>query len=214
LVTNKLLVQSNDDHEKYDFQHKLTQEVLYSNLPFTRRRDWHTQLAKYYLAENKLRQTVQKDWIIAADKAVQHFEAVSEWRLAVQNLFLMAKPLVELKAYSDLDVVCQRARANLEKIPGDFATEPELISIKSGLLALQGDVALMQDDYLHALSHYENALKHSDSTPSFDRARMTRKLALTYPLVGKGDQCQKLLEELLDDDPTLVENLPIAITLT
>jgi class 3 adenylate cyclase/tetratricopeptide (TPR) repeat protein len=209
----------------YGFQQNLIQEVLYSSLPFARRRDLHTRLAEFLLAPETpfrgasskvsevLNPTIARNPVQNAKIITYHYEASKKWHLAAKSLLRVANLLCQQGAFSEVNKICDQALSDLENLPS-LEIDPTLHNVKQGLLAGKGDAALMSGDYFSAISNYETAIGiRVDPDSSNNRANRIRKLALANPMVGKADKAKELLLELLDGDLKNSKNLAIAITL-
>lgn len=197
---------------RYAFQQKVVRDVLYASLPFARRRELHTQLARYLIAPETQRSTLHAKVSAflntsavnpAQDAKIvaRHFEAAENWSQASHSSYRAAVILRAQGAYMEAIKTYDRALDCINNLPTE--------QIDLGVLALQreiftgiGDAALLDGDYPRSIASYRKAM---DLLPegelSGGGADLTKKQALVLPMVGEADHAVEMLRKWLMQDP-------------
>ena len=197
---------------RYTFEQTIFRDIIYTSLPFERRRDLHALMASY-LKNLPSRRRQLRDKIAAflddgpssnplrdAEKLAFHYEMSEQWLDAAQQLIDVVGHFPPEQ--TGTEPLLSRALAFLEKIPPETADRTVDLQKARAYLGL-GDKALRQGELPAAAAAYESALSLLPAEPfSVDLAsHLTMGLALVWPSQGKTAQVEKQLGEFIENHP-------------
>lgn len=152
------------------FRHALTHEAIYNQIPWTRRRSWHRDIAQQLTARGA-----------PAEAIVEHWLAAREHDLARRALLECAEKSCRIHAYNDAAQAMHRA---LELWPRgvDEAKRLDVLDRLGHCAQLSGRLS----DAIQAWREAAEHLQHDEDRPAF--AQTQRKLATVYELQGAWEQ--------------------------
>jgi class 3 adenylate cyclase/tetratricopeptide (TPR) repeat protein len=199
---------------RYIFSQSIFRDILYTSLPFERRRELHAQIAEQLKTQPTRRRQI-RDKIAAflddgaldnpihdAERLAHHFEMSEQWLPAanqINEIASMTRPSAQTMA--GLQASYTRALALLDHIPADAVDDAvglEKIRAHMGL----GDIALRQGELPAAAAAYETAaVQPSGALPANMAAGLAGRRALALPSQGKAAQAQKQLDDFIAKTP-------------
>jgi class 3 adenylate cyclase len=192
---------------RYTFIQPIFREILYTSLPFERRRELHTQMAKY-LAElpthrqlkDKITTFLEKETpanpLLETEKLAYHYEMSEQWLEAAKQL------LHASKAQNAGEATYNRALALLENYPPEKIS-PDIKLQKALAYIGLGNIATQRGDLAASAAAHEAALAAlpAEETPSDLAANITARLSLLLPSQGKAELAEKQLTKMIGQRP-------------
>lgn len=205
IAVNEYLVVDN----RYTFLQPIFRDVLYTSLPFERRSELHSQMAKH-LAQSAGGSRKQKisllfeggrssNPLLDAEKLAYHYEMSEQWLEAAKQIIDAAENIDQPQ--EKIEALYARALALLETYPPE-KTEPAIGREKVRAHLALGNAALKRLDLAAAAASHESALAAlpAESTPEAF-ASLTARLCLFLPGQGKAETAEKLLPKALEEKP-------------
>lgn len=198
---------------RYAFEQTIFRDILYTSLPFERRRELHARMAEHLKTRPNQRRQL-RDKIAAfleeapvsnplreAEQLAYHYEMSEQWLEAAQQLNSAAGLLPSEQGGSE--PLFSRALALLEKIPPEAASRPEAGLQKALAQIGLSSAALRQGDLPAACAAGESALAATalENLPPDQARRLTACLVLAWPSQGKLPQAEKHLAAYLEQNP-------------
>ncbi|PKN93086.1 MAG: hypothetical protein CVU44_11695 [Chloroflexi bacterium HGW-Chloroflexi-6] len=194
---------------RYTFEQNIFRDILYTSLPFERRRELHALMADHLKNRSSRRQLRDKIGAFlddatdtkpqrTAEMLAYHYEMSGQWLEAAQQMNTAAWLLPPEPGGSE--PLFGRALAMLEQIPPEAASNPEIgLQKVRAQLGLAGS-ALRQGDLPAAAAACEAALAAAPlaSLPRDLATRLVAALALAWPSQGKVAQAEKQLDSFLE----------------
>lgn len=197
---------------RYTFEQTIFREILYTSLPFERRRELHAVMAEHL--KNRSTRLQLRDKIGAfldeasdskpqrtAEMLAYHYEMSAQWLDAAQQMNTAAELLPPEQGGSE--PAFGRALAMLEQIPPEAAADPAVGLQKArAQLGLAG-LSLLHGDLPAAAVASEAALSAAPLTslPHELSTRLMAVVALSWPSQGKTLQAEKQLEGFSESHP-------------
>ena len=206
---------------RYTFEQTIFREILYTSLPFERRRELHALMAEHLKTRPTQRRQL-RDKIAAflqdaptsspqrdAETLAYHYEMSEQWLDAAQQLNTAAELLPPEQA--GIDALFSRVLALLDRIPASAAADPAVGYQKARAHLGLGDVSLRQAELPAASAAYESALADAPiaSLSPEQAVRLVTRLALVWPGQGKAALAEKQLSELCETHPDLADSWKI-----
>jgi class 3 adenylate cyclase len=206
---------------RYIFQHSLVRDILYNSLPYEQRRSLHTRLADYLSTANTYRRRAQARLSALMDDApaqaqndssseviAYHYQQAQAWYPAAQHWMTAAQTARHNGQNRNARQAYRQAVQALDHIPAEHAGQADAVAeLRRQALTGQGDLALLENDFLSALGAYEAAfagLPEIDQAPQPDgtppaadeRTQLARRLALVLPTQRRAAEALTLLQNL------------------
>jgi class 3 adenylate cyclase/tetratricopeptide (TPR) repeat protein len=192
---------------RYTFIQPIFREILYTSLPFERRRELHARMAEY-LAQlpthhqlkdkitNFLENGSPTSPLLETEKLAYHYEMSEQWLAAAKQLLHAAK------AQSESEALYNRALTLLEHYPPEKA-DPDIKLQKALAYIGLGKIATQRGDLAANAAAHESALAAlpAEKTPSDLTANITARLSLLLPSQGRIESAEKQLAQILDQRP-------------
>ncbi|MFO7586206.1 MAG: adenylate/guanylate cyclase domain-containing protein [Anaerolineales bacterium] len=195
---------------RYTFEQTIFREILYTSLPFERRRELHALMAEHIKNRSSRRQLRDKIGAFLDDESkskpqrstaetlAHHYEMSEQWLEAAQQLNTAAGLVPPEQGGSE--PLFNRSLAILERIPAQADSNP-VVGLQKALAdtGLAG-LSLRADDLPAAAASCEAALAAAplESLPPELAARLTVTLALAWPSQGKTAKAAKQLNAFLE----------------
>ena len=192
---------------RYTFLQPVFRDILYTSLPFERRRELHAQLAEY-LNTQPTRRRELRDKIAAflesdstahpfhnAEKLAYHYEMSAQWLSAAQQLNTAAG-LLNPSEQAAIEALYNRALTLLEHYPPETVDPAVKLQKACAYLGL-GDAAVRKLDLALSVASYEAAAAVPLESASNDLSiGLMARLALLLPSQGKSEQAEQQLSRL------------------
>jgi hypothetical protein len=214
IAINEYLVVDN----RYTFLQPIFRDVLYTSLPFERRSELHSLMAKH-MEQSTSGNRKQKisllfeggrssNPLLDAEKLAYHYEMSEQWLEAAKQIIGAAENINQPR--EKIETLYNRALALLENYPPEKA-DPAIGREKIRAHLALGNAALKRLDLAAAAASHESALAAlpAESTPEAF-ASLTARLCLFLPGQGKAETAEKLLAQALEDQPAHWKLLAIA----
>jgi class 3 adenylate cyclase/tetratricopeptide (TPR) repeat protein len=200
---------------RYTFEQVIFRDVLYTSLPFERRRELHARLAEHLKTRPTQRRQL-RDKIAAflqeapaanplreVETLAYHLEMSENWLEAAQQWNNAAGLLPPEGA--GIELPFGKALAVLERIPPEAASDPKVGLQKARAHSGLAWLSLAQGELPAAAAASQAALQAAPLTalPPETSTRLAATLALCWPSQGKTAQAQKELAEYLESQPDL-----------
>lgn len=199
---------------RYTFEQNIFREILYTSLPFERRRELHALMAEHLKNRSSRRQLRDKIGAFldesseakpqrTAEKLAYHYEMSGQWLEAAQQLNTAAWLLPPEPGGSE--PLFSRALAMLEQLSPEAAASPEAGLQKARAQIGLAGLALRQGDLPAAAACCDAALAAAPlaSLPRELSTRFAAALALAWPSQGRITQAEKQLDACLASDGDL-----------
>jgi len=188
--------------KRYAFAQPIFRDVLYASLPFERRSELHSQMAKHL---GQLPTSRRKDKIANfletetnvnplrdAERLAYHYEMSGQWLEAAKQLLHTAES----------ETLYNRALTLLENYPPD-KINPEIRLQKAVIHIGLGNIATQRGDLAASAAAHEFALAAlpAEETPSDLTVNLTARLCLLLPSQGKIESAEKQLAKVIDQRP-------------
>jgi len=189
---------------QYTFIQPIFREILYTSLPFERRRELHARMAKHLLQLPDHRQRSDKidtfldngtraNPLLETEKMAYHYEMSEQWLEAAKQL------LQTIETQNASETMYNRVLSLLEHYP------PEKVDAAIGLQKARaylglGDAAIQRNDLAASAAAHEAALAALpvEETPSNLTASIAARLFLLLPSQGKIESAEKQLAKIID----------------
>jgi class 3 adenylate cyclase/tetratricopeptide (TPR) repeat protein len=194
--------------KRYTFIQPVFREILYTSLPFERRRELHTRMAEYLLQLPSRRQRSYKVAIFLKDNATvnplqeteklaYHYEMSEQWLKAANQLIGAAET-----QKSGSEILYNRALTLLEHYPTE-KIDADIRTQKTSAYIGLGEIAIQRGDLAASAAAYESAVAvaSAEGTPSDRISNITARLALLLPSQGKAASAEILLNKIMDQRP-------------
>jgi class 3 adenylate cyclase len=203
---------------QYTFAQPIFRDILYTSLPFERRSELHSLMAKHLgqpAHRNKISNFLEKETdanpLHDAERLAYHYEMSEQWLEAAKQLLHAAENIKQTQGTGE--ALYTRALALLEQYP------PEKVNAAIGLekarahLAL-GSAALLRLDLAAAAAAHESALAAlpSEAPPELS-ASITARLCLLLPGQGKIETAEKHIAQALEKQPDNWRLLAVSVWL-
>jgi class 3 adenylate cyclase/tetratricopeptide (TPR) repeat protein len=201
---------------RYTFIQPTFRDILYTSLPFERRRKLHARMAEH-LQTLPTRRRQLRDKIAAsldsvpasnslhdAEKLAYHYEMSEQWLAAAQQLIDAAGILIKPSEQNGSEALYNRALALLERYPPEMLDAAIGLQKKRAYLGL-GDATVQRGDLAASAAAYESAATATpiEDIPPALAAGLAARLALILPSQGKIEQGEKQLTRLINQRPEL-----------
>lgn len=198
---------------RYTFEQVIFRDVLYTSLPFERRRELHALMADHLKTRPTQRRQL-RDKIAAfleeapaanplreVETLAYHLEMSENWLEAAQEWNNAAGLLPPEGAASELPL--SKALAILERIPPEAASGPAVGLQKARAHTGLAWLSLGQGELPAAAASSQAALQAAPLTalPPETSARLAATLALCWPSQGKTAQAERELSAYLESQP-------------
>ncbi len=202
---------------RYAFVQPIFREILYTSLPFERRRDLHSRMAKHLQqpethqrsdkVESFLKAESQTPPTQVTEKLAYHYEMSEQWLAAAKHLMNTAS----IKNES----LYNRALALLEQYSPEKTT-PDIQLQKTMAYMGLGNIALQRTDLAASVAAHHAALATLPAEAEFFdlAANLTARLALLLPSQKNVELAEKQLAKMLKQRPTDWKLLGISAWLT
>ena len=161
---------------QYDFSHDKLREVAYGSLSLTRRQLLHRAIAEALEALHAV------DLEAVAGQIAHHHEQSGSADRAVPFYRLAGDAAVRLHAHDDAVASYRRALALIDALPTSEASAAAIVATYVELLERIGDVLRHTGAHETARQHYERALERLEPPQRIWRARLLRRIGLTWVL--------------------------------
>lgn len=199
---------------RYTFVQPIFRDILYTSLPFERRRELHARMAEHIQTlptrrrqlRNKIAAFLESvpasNPLHETEILAYHYEMSEQWLAAAGQLNEAAEALAPSEQ-SRLEALYLRALAALEHCP------PETVDAAFGLQKARahlglGDAAVRRGDLAASAAAYEAASAAVPATgfPPDLAAGLAARLALVLPSQGKIGPAEKQLARFIEQNPT------------
>jgi class 3 adenylate cyclase len=195
---------------RYTFLQPIFRDILYTSLPFERRRELHAKLAEYLNAQPTRRREL-RDKIAAflesdatahpfhnAERLAYHYEMSEQWLSAARQLNIAAG-LLNPSELTAIEALYNRALTLLEHYPPE-AVDPVIGLQKASAYLGLGDVAVRKLDLALSVASYEAAAAAvpQESVTNDLSIGLAARLALLYPSRGKSELAEQQLSRLIE----------------
>lgn len=201
---------------RYTFIQPIFREILYTSLPFEKRRELHARMAEHLQALPTRRQQLRDKIAVFLDdspnsnllqeltKSAYHYEMSEQWLAAAQQLNDAAGMLKTLDQ-TENEALYLRALALLEHYPPEKLAETAIGQQKARAHLGLGDAAIRRGDLPFSAAAYESAAASAplDDLPVNLAIGLAARLAIILPSQGKIELGEKQLTRLLDKRPEL-----------
>jgi class 3 adenylate cyclase/tetratricopeptide (TPR) repeat protein len=196
---------------RYTFIQPIFREILYTSLPFERRRELHARMADY-LAQlptrrhlkdkitSFLEDRIPADPLLEMEKLAYHYEMSEQWLAAAKQLTQAAK--LESAGQSASEVLYNRVLSLLDHYPPE-KTDADIKLQKAAAYIGLGNIATQRGDLAASAAAHESALAAlpAEEMPSNLTANITARLSLLLPSQGRIESAEKQLPRILDQRP-------------
>ncbi len=210
LVQARLIVLSEASVDaRYAFAQPIFRDVLYTSLPFERRRELHAQMADHLkILPNRRRQLRDKiaafleddlpaNPVQETEKLAYHYEMSGQWLAAARQLNETAA-IVKPSEQAVADAMYNRVLTLLEHIPADEMNAENGLEKARAHWGL-GDVAVRQGDLASSAASFETiAALPGDWLPQPMAIGLAARRAFVLPSQGKQAQAVKQLAAALE----------------
>jgi class 3 adenylate cyclase/tetratricopeptide (TPR) repeat protein len=198
---------------RYTFEQTIFREILYTSLPFERRRELHTLMAEHIKNRSSRRQLRDKIGAFlddasdtkpqrsTAEMLAYHYEMSEQWLDAAQQLNTAAGLVPPEQG--GREPLFNRSLAILERIPAQSASNPQVGLQKALAHTGLANLSLRAGDLPAAAASCETALTAAplENLPPDLAAQLTATLALAWPSQGKTAKAAKQLTDFLNKHP-------------
>jgi len=189
---------------RYTFIQPIFREVLYTSLPFERRRELHARMAEYILQLPANRQRSDKVAIFLKDsttvnplheteKLAYHYEMSEQWLEAAKQLILAAE------SQSGSETAYNRALSLLDHYPPENIDTDIRLQKTLAYIGL-GNIAIQRNDLAASAAAFESAFVAAPAKepPSDLTASVAARMALLLPSQGKIENAEKQFNKIID----------------
>jgi class 3 adenylate cyclase len=189
---------------RYTFIQPIFREILYTSLPFERRRELHTRITQYLLQLPTRRQLSDKigtflkggepiDILKDAEKLAYHYEMSEQWLEAAKQVYLAAE------VQNGSEALYNRALTLLEHYPSEKISPAIKLQKTLAYIGL-GNIAVQRNDLAAGAAAFESAIATApaEDVPSDLAASAIARLSLLLPSQGKIESAEKQLIKLID----------------
>jgi tetratricopeptide (TPR) repeat protein len=194
---------------RYTFTQPIFREILYTSLPFERRRELHGLMAELLLQlPSRRRQLRDKIATFLEDGAsiitvseterlVYHYEMSEQWLSAAKQLILMAEAMSPSR-HDENETLFNRALNLLEHYPVEKIDNAVRLQKTLAYVGL-GNIAMQHGDLAASAAAFEAAVATSPTDDTSDlTAAVVAKLALVLPSQGKIESAEKQLNKIIE----------------
>jgi class 3 adenylate cyclase len=194
---------------RYTFIQPIFRDVLYTSLPFERRRELHALMAEHLLQlPSRRRQLRDKIAMFLEDKPdthplheteklAYHYEMSEQWLAAAKQL-TQAMETFEPAGQIEIEALYNRALTLLEHYPAEKIDNAIRLQKTLAYIGL-GNAALQRVDLAASAAAFESAIATApaEDIPSDLTANVTARLALLLPSQGKIELAEKQLTKII-----------------